>query len=807
LVGLAVLSLLAVVGEEEPLLCLVDDVQWLDRASIQALGLAARRLLAERVGLIFAVRTPIDELANLPTLEVRGLADADARLVLASVIRGRIDEQVHARLVAEARGNPLALLELPRGMTGAELAGGFGLAVAGPLSGRIEASFLRQLAPLPAASRRLLLIAATEPVGDPRLVWRAAGQLEVEADAAEPAVASGLVDFGNRVRFRHPLVRSAVYGASSIRDRQQVHHALAEATDPEVDPDRRAWHRAHATTRPDEAVADELERSADRAQARGGLAAAAAFLERAALLTPEPARRAARALAAANAMYQAGAFDAALSLVAIAEAEPIDELQRARAELVRAQIVYVSNRGRDVPALLLASAGRLEPLDIRLARETYLEAVTAAMFAARLGSGTPLVEVAHAALAAPPAPQGPDGVDLLLDGLATRFTDGYAAAAPTLKRALTAFRREDLSVEDGVRWLSLACWVAADLWDDQTWEVLSRRNVQLVRDAGALTVLPTALCSQGMVHLLAGELMPAASLIEEMKAVGEATGTHIAPYAAVCWAVVQGRADQAAALIEATVEDGTARGEGFSLSATEWASAVLYNGLTRHKEALVAARQCSENPTDLAASTWALSELVEAAARSGVPTLAAATLRQLEVLTHAADTEWARGVEAVSRALVSNGDIAEALYHEAIERLAATRVVVALGRAHLLYGEWLGGENRRDDARVQLRLAYEMFNRIGAEAFADRSGRELRATGELVRDRTGRTLDKLSAQEAEIARMARDGFTNSQIGARLFISARTVEWHLTSVFTKLQITSRRGLRQVLPDLAGASPLV
>ncbi len=447
---------------------------------------------------------------------------------------------------------------------------------------------------------------------------------------------------------------------------------------------------------------------------------------------------------------------------------------------------------------------RLQPLDIRLARETYLDALAAAMFASRLGSSGLLVEVGQAALAAPPAPQRPGAVDLLLDGLATRFTDGYAAAAPTLKRALTAFRQEDLPVEDGVRWLSLACWVAADLWDDQTWEVLSRRNVQLVRDASALTVLPTALCSQAMVHLLAGELTPAASLIEEMRAVGEATGTHIAPYAGVCCAVVEGRVDQAAALIEATVEDATTRGEGFSLSATEWASAVLYNGLVRHEEALAAASRCSENPTDLAASTWALPELIEAAARSGVATLAAATMRRLEVVTHAADTDWARGVEAVSRALLSDAHVAEALYREAIERLAATRVVVGLGRAHLLYGEWLRRENRREDARVQLRLAYEIFDRIGAGAFADRSRRELAATGELVRSRTGGTLDGLSAQEAEIARMARDGYTNSQIGARLFISAKTVEWHLTSVFSKLQITSRRGLRQVLPDLTGAT---
>jgi DNA-binding CsgD family transcriptional regulator len=738
-------------------------------------------------------------------LVVEGLGDADARRLLASVMRGPFDEQVRERIVAETHGNPLALLELPRGLTSAELAGGFGLSVAMPLSGRIEASFLRRLEPLPAESRRLLLVAAAEAVGEPVLVWRAAEQLGVGADAAAPAVASGLVDFGARIRFRHPLVRSAVYGAAPLGDRQQVHAALAEATDPDVDPDRRAWHRAHSTIGLDEAVADELERSAGRAQARGGLAAAAAFLERATSLTPDPARRVVRALAAARVMQQTGAFDAALGLLAVVEAGPVDELQRARVDLLRAQIASASRRGRDAPPLLLAAAQRLEPLDVTLARETYLEALTAAIFAGRLATGGGVVEVAQAARAAPPPTHAPGAPDLLLDGLATQFTDGYAAGAPMLRRALAAFRREDLSPEDGVRWLWLAGWTASELWDDETWDVLSRRNLQLVRDAGALTALPIALGARTYMHLLAGDLASAASLIEEIKAVTEATGSEIAPPYSALWLVaVQGRVAEASALIEAAIVEGEARGEGSRLSAAEHASAVLYNGLGRYEEALDAARRRCEHADEMTRSTWALPELIEAAARSGAPAIATAALRQLEQPTRVAGTDWARGVEALCGALLSDGRAADTLYQEAIERLGRTRIVLGLARAHLLYGEWLRREGRRVDARRQLRLAHEMFNRIGAEAFAERARRELMATGETVRKRTVETLDELTPQELEIARMARDGHSNPEIGARLFISHRTVEWHLNKVFTKLDITSRKDLRKALPDPAGTT---
>jgi hypothetical protein len=397
LVALAVLSLLSDAAEEQPLVCLLDDVQWLDRASAQALAFVARRLLADSIALVFAVREPSEEqeLVGLPELIVDGLRDGDSRALLASVIRAPLDEGVRDRIVAESRGNPLALLELPRTLTPAELAGGFARPGALPLAGRIEDSFRRRLAAMPRKTQRLLLLAAAEPVGDPVLVWRAAARLGIGAEAGDAAETAGLCEFGARVRFRHPLVRSAVYRAASPEERRTVHRVLAEATDPDVDPDRRAWHRAQAAPGPDENVAADLECSAGRAQSRAGLAAAAAFLEQAAALTPGPARRAERALAAAQAKHRAGAPDAALGLLATAQAGPLDELEHARVDLLRGQIAFAVNRGRDAPPLLLAAAKRLEPLDVRLARETYLDALWAAIFVGGMADDGSLPEVAR----------------------------------------------------------------------------------------------------------------------------------------------------------------------------------------------------------------------------------------------------------------------------------------------------------------------------------------------------------------------------------------------------------------------------
>ena len=805
-VGLAVLSLLSEAAGERPLVCVVDDAHWLDRASAQALTFVARHLAAQSA-VVFAVRESCGEqdLTGLPDLMVRGLADHDARALLSSAVTGRLDEGVRDRIVAEAQGNPLALLELARGLTPEELAGGFALPGAPAPSSRIEESFRRRLTPLPPQTRLLLLVAAAEPLRDPVLVWRAADQLGVQVEAAAAAAAAGLIEFGGQVRFRHPLARSAVYRAASPEERQSAHRALAEAIDPDTDPDRRAWHRAHATMGLDEGVAAELERSTGRARVRGGLAAAAAFHERAAELTPEPALRAGRALAAAQAKYQAGAPDAALRLLAMAQAGPLDELGRARVELLRAQLAADPGRGRDAPGLLLKAAKRLEPLHLGLARDAYRDAFGAALTAGRLAIRGRMLEVAAAARALPSAPQ-PHAPDLLLDGLAVLAAEGYAAGAPILGRALTAFRTGEVRAEEGLRWLPLACRVSHDVWDDESWYLLSARLMELAREAGALAVLPLALRLGAGIKLLAGEFAGAASIAAEAEAVARATGNPVAPYGRLMLAAWKGQEAETGQLIAATTTQMVARGEGHWLTAAHWATAVLSNGLCRYDEALAAAEQGSEYPDEPGLAAWPAVELIEAAARTGQPERGIGALDRLSEVTRAAGTDWALGIEARSRALLSDGASAERLYREAIERLGRTRVRVELARAQLLYGEWLRRESRRVDAREQLRTAHQMLTAMGIEGFAERARRELLSTGETVRKYTAETAAELTAQEAQIARLAGDGHTNPEIGVQLFISARTVEWHLRKVFSKLGVSSRKELRRMLPDLERAGVL-
>jgi DNA-binding CsgD family transcriptional regulator len=808
LVGLAVLSLLSDVAEDGPLVCVIDDAQWQDQASAQTLAFVARRLLAEAVGFVFAVREPCStqDLDGLPELVVSGLDERDASRLLHSAIPGRLDERVEDRIIAEARGNPLGVLELPRGMTAAELAGGFAFPDVLPLASRIEQSFVRQLEPLPAETRRLLLTAAAEPLGDVTLLWRAAGRQGLGIDAAAPALAAGLVELGARVRFRHPLLRSAAYRSASVSERLDVHRALAEATDPQTDPDRRAWHRAQAASGPDEAVAADLELSADRARARGGAAAAAAFLARAAELTPDPATRGRRAIAAAQAKFDAAASDAALELLATAELAPLDELKRARLERLRAEVVFARTRGRDAPSLLLNAARRLEPLDAAMARETHLEAMAAAMFAGRLAEGPGVRQTAEAARAAPAAQQPPRAIDLLLDGLATRFTDGYAAGVPSLRKALDAFGRAEGVTAADARWVWLACRVAQVLWDEELWSVLATRALSMARETGALRELPIAATYRAALHIHTGEFSTASSLIEEADAIIDATGMAPLKYASLMLAAWRGVEAEGLELFEAGRLEATARGEGMGLGILSWATALLYNGRGRYGDALEAARRgCGDD--DVGPVANALVELVEAGARSGAIGEACSALDRLTERTRASGTDWALGIEAGSRALLSDARDAEPLYREAVERLAQTRGVVHLARAQLLYGEWLRRENRRVDAREQLRAAYERFGQIGAVAFAERAGRELTATGETVRKLTVETRDVLTPQEAQIARMASDRQTNPEIGARLFISPRTVEYHLKKVFTKLDISSRKELAGALagiPDGGGVA---
>jgi DNA-binding CsgD family transcriptional regulator len=796
-VGLAVLSLLSDVAEERPLICLVDDEQWLDRASAHALAFVARRLEAESVGLVFAARSQSELLAGLPELVVDGLAEGDARALLESVLTAPLDVRVRDQIVTETRGNPLALLELLKGLTPAELAGGFGLPGEVPLSRTIEESFRRRLEALPADTRRLLQLAAADPVGEPSLVWRAADRLAIHSEAATPAAEAGLLEFGTRVRFRHPLVRSAAYRSASLQERQDAHRALAEATDAESDPDRRAWHRAQAAPGPDEDVAGELERSAGRAQARGGFAAAAAFLERAALLTAEPARRAQRLLAAAKAKHHAGALDAALGLLVAVEAGPLDAFQRARVDLLRGQIALEQRRSGDAGRLLVSAARRLESLDANLARETHVEALGAAM-AADVDIPGGLLEAAEAAQAAPPGPDPPRAVDVLLDGLALRLTAGYAAAAPTLTRALEMLLALNLGPAEPGRWLWLAggrvsVLVANELWDAEAFHALAARQAQFARDTGALLHLQLALSFLARSHLLAGELATVARMIEEDRLIAEATGNpplRSAPIALAAW---RGQEAEASELIEATSDEATAH--GWTLNA--YAGSVLYNGLGRHDAARDAAWQAfGRDP--IGAGPMLVAELGEAASRTGDVELVRTALEWLSERTRVTPTDWALGIEARVRALISEGDVADGLYRESITRLRGAPVRAELGRSHLLYGEWLRRERRRIDAREQLRTAHEMLTTMGIDAFAERARRELLATGETVRKRTAETRDDLTAQERQIALLARDGLSNPEIGTRLFISPRTVKYHLRKVFIKLDISSRNELDRALP---------
>jgi len=793
LVGLAVLGLLSEAAEQQPLLCVVDDAQWLDGASARALALVARRLLAERIALVFAARAVESGFGRFPQLRVGPLGRRDARALLENALAARLDESVLQRIIAETGGNPLALLELPRGLTPAQLAGGFGLPAAHPLSTGIEQSFVRRLTRLPRDSRRLLLLAAAEPVGDPALLWRAAQGLGIPEAAARPLESEGLLALDGAVVLRHPLVRSAVYRAAEPNERREAHRALADATDSAIDPDRRAWHRAQATSVPDEEVATELEHSAARAQARGGFAAAAAFLERAATLTPTPVRRAQRALVAAQTKFRAGALDDALALLSSTEIGALDELERARVELLRAQIAFVSTHGSDAPALLLAAARQLTRLSPALACETYLEALSAAMFAGRLAApGASSLDVARAArCAARPPVVG--GLELLLDGLATFFCDGYEAAVPILRESERASDGGDMPVSEQLRWKWLAAVASVHLWGDARWHAISERHVQIAREAGALGELPLALSQRVYVHLFAGELTAAALLVDEIRVATEATGVSLTPYGAVGVAALRGRQPEAISLIGESREDVTRRGEGIGLSVLDWAEAVLYNGLGRYEEACAPALRAIEHPHNLSSSNWGMAELIEAAVRAGTPQVAEDARSRLAEMARVSGTDWALGVAARSEALMVDDQLAEALYVEAVDRLGRTRMAVDLARAHLLYGEWLRRQRRRLDARGQLRTAHDYFSDFGMEAFAERARVELEATGERARRRTVDTLGQLTPQEAQIARLVAQGHTNREIAAQLFISPSTVEYHLRKTFRKLGVKSRTQL--------------
>jgi DNA-binding CsgD family transcriptional regulator len=802
--GLAVLGLLAENAAGRPLVCLVDDAQWLDEASSQVLGFVGRRLLAEPVGLLAAVREAAGErlFPGLPTLTLEGLADQDASALLTAAVPGQLDQRVRDRIVAETGGNPLGLLELASAMSEAELAGGFAdppqASPPGQLQDRLHDHYLRRVRVLPEPAQQLMLLAAADPTADATLLWRAAQTLGLGPDAAAAAADEQLLSIGSQVRFRHPLVRSAAYAAGSAEDRRAVHLTLAEVTDASADPERRVWHLSAAATGPDENVAAALEQAAAKIQARAGLAASAAFLRRSVALTAEPRRHTERALAAALASLHVGAFDIALGLLAQAEAHAVDDLQRARVEQLRGQVEWAAVSGRQAPVLLLQAARTLESLDPALARETYLHAWVASHLAGPLaGPGGSLREVSLAAQAAP-APAGElRPCDLLLDGLTTMIVAGRAAAGPALRRAVAAFLDHHVSAQEWLQWGIFAQMAAMGVWDFDSWAALSTRHVELARAAGALAPLSIALNGRGQLATTSGDFDTAASLAAEKDVINEVTGIRLAATCDLLLAGYRGRPAEALPLIAATTEDATARGEGLAVQLAGLAAAVLHNGVGRYADALAAAEPAAAGAYSELGTQLILPELIEAAVRTGQPELAEAALTRFSAMT-TEGSDWAKGLEARSRALVSDGCEAEQAYAEAVKRLDRTGLRPELARARLLYGEWLRRQNRRLDARRQLRAAHQLLAEIGADAFAERARRELLATGEKVRRRDVGTDGQLTAQEAHIVRLARAGRTNPEIAAELFISARTVEWHLRKVFAKLGISSRRDLHRLVP---------
>ena len=810
LVGLAVLGLLAAAAAVRPVVWIIDDAQWLDQVTVQTLAFVARRLLAEPVAVVFAVRDSPELLGDLPELFVTGLSDPDARELLESVMLGGMDPRVRDRIVAETRGLPLAILEVPRSISAAELSGGFWISGKRSSPAAVEKSYVGRIKALPERTQLLLLVAAAEPMGDAGLFLGAAARLGVPVDALAPAEADGLIDFGPQMRFRHPLIRSAAYRAADLAERRTVHRALADATDADSDPDRRAWHAAQGAAGPDDGVAADLERSAERAQRRGGVAAAATFLERATALTADPALRGSRALAAAQAKRDAADTSAAHELLTIAACSDLSAAQQAEVSRLRAQMDFVRSRSgetgaprvADTAAALLDAARRLERLDDYSSRECYLEAIAALIYAGRLGDPDALEATAKAALnALADTAEDLRPVDLLLKGTAQRITGGRGEGSEVLRAALTEMCAQADSDAAAVRrWLRVPGFpilqesASHELWDETAVRHLSTAAVRHARETGALAGLPRALTYRAGVHLVSGEFTMAEQLLGEAASITEATG-HKSPvrYHSVLLAAWRGDATTAGELIEAAARDGASRGEGRLQGLSCYASAVLNNGLAHYDQALAAARQACDY-VDLGFHGWCLYELVEAATRSGEGSVAQAAARQLAVSAGSSGTDWGLGLLAGAQAMLAADQTAEEMFTEAIERLSRTPIVVHLARVRLLYGEWLRRVNRRSDARRELAASYDMFDQVGARGFAERAGRELAATGDKVRRQQSRTGGELTAQEAQIARLAAEGLTNQEIGAQLFISSHTVEWHLRKVFPKLGVSSRRQLR-------------
>ena len=806
LVGLATLTILASAASEKPLLCIVDDTQWLDIESSEVLAFVARRLVADRIALLFAVREPAERhvaLTGLPEMHIGGLLAEDAQSLLATVAGVPLDAQVSDRIIAETEGNPLAILELTADLTQRQLGSAWLLAEPLPIGTRLQQRFVGQVRGLPADTQTFLLLAATASSDDPVVVWRAAQQLGLEREAVAAAEAQRLLVVGPQIAFRHPLIRSAIYHSAPAAERRRMHAALAAAGGPVADPDRHAWHRAAAAVEPDEEVAVELAQRGADAQQRGSYAASAAFLSRAAELTPDRGIRADRLAAAAQASLMAGAPDRAQALLDEAMPGLEDPLQRAQARSLEGGVRFALGQGGETALILLEAARSVAPFDGALARQMLLGALEAAIWIQPATTGPVLREIAGAARGLPRSPESPARAeDFLLDGYVALILAGYSFGAPVLKQAIQRMLTEELDATDALRWLGLVSLAAYHLFDDAAIHALATHWVRLAREHAALTILPIALAHLEGAELAAGRLKECEALAEQSLEILAATGNPGMLGAAargnsllLAW---RGNEVEARAMAAAHLGYALERGQTGSANFANYALVVLELGLGRYPAALENALPLYEDDPPVAGS-WVLPNLVEAAVRSGNEDAARGALDRLSERAGASGTPLALGVLARSRALVAGDAGAEPLYRESIDQLGRCSMKPELARSHLLFGEWLRRQGRRRDARDELRTAHEMFVSMGLEAFAERARVELLATGERARKRTVETQTQLTPQETRIARLASEGARNQEIAAQLFISDSTVEYHLVKVFRKLGVTSRTQLARVLVD--------
>ena len=793
LTALGVLTLLSNAAQDTGLLCAVDDAEWLDEASAQVLSFVARRLVSEGIAMLFtfgAAHPTSVALVPFRELNFEGLSQVASRELLDREVEGTLDSGVRDRLVIEAEGNPLALIELAQLLTAEQLAGLAPLPKALPLGDRLEQGLMRNVRGLSSDARSILVLVATERSGDPGLLRRAADGLGLSQTAIDDA--ESVLRLGAQITFRHGFVRSAVYALASETTRRDAHLALAEAMDPDADEDRIAWHRAAASVDADETVAADLEASARKARDRGGQVAAAAVLELAAELTPDPSRRAARLLVAADADLAAGALSKADTLLSQLTPKLLDDEQRAEAQRLRGTLALARGDKGSSSTLLIEAARVLAPFDLRKARDTCLDALATAMFAGRLASDRGMREAVECARSMP-EPTQTTAADVLLDAFATLVDEGSAAAAPVLRRGV------GLAGESGdLRAIGPAFQAAFELWDDEALHTLAQRRVDLARGSGAFVALPNALNQLGAYEVLVGRFDAAEACFEEADEISAATGyagilgkTGVGPLILAAW---RGEDARTRALAEVCSRDGTARGFGTFVGFAQSALGVLELGLGRYHEAMIAVQDAG---LDQILVTRTLPDLVEAAVRCGEEQLATQAAGELAESTTASGTDWALGVLARSQALLVAGREAEGLYREAIDHLRRSRARTQLARARLVYGEWLRRERRRRDAREELRAASQLFESMGALAFADRAQSELAATGERVHRRTPETLELLTPQERRIATLVSEGAPNAEVAAQLFISSRTVEYHLAKIFRKLRISSRSELARSL----------